>query len=395
MLLDHFFPPDVRVEKEARTLLKAGNEVFLLSLGKDDTPDEELLEGIRVIRKALPQGFLKRAWNFFWFSAFFIHPFWKGALIDSIKQYQIQALHIHDLPMVKTGLSVAKKFSIPIIADLHENYPEAIKVWGRDWKGKLPQPVWRWKQIERFCVQQADRVIVVVDEAKQHYVSDCGIPSEKVTVVMNTEDLDYFHSLPIKEDIVKKYQPYFTISYVGGFGCHRGIQTAISAMPRILSTIPQAKLLLVGSGGNEAKLKEQAKQERIEKEVEFTGWQSFALVPSYIAAGKICPIPHIASGHTNSTIPHKIFQAMAMGKPVIVSSVKPLERIIKETGAGLVYPSENAQALAEAVIRIYQDGALATRLGEAGKRAVKKRYNWEAEGKKLVTLYQDLEESAK
>jgi hypothetical protein len=44
MLLDRFFPPDIRVEKEARTLLKAGHDVFLLSKGKDELPDEELVE---------------------------------------------------------------------------------------------------------------------------------------------------------------------------------------------------------------------------------------------------------------------------------------------------------------------------------------------------------------
>ena len=86
---------------------------------------------------------------------------------------------------------------------------------------------------------------------------------------------------------------------------------------------------------------------------------------------------------------------MAMGKPVVVSSAKPLERIVRETGAGLVYPSGDIEALAEAVIRIYQDGELATRFGDAGKKAVKEKYNWEAEGEKLVSLYQDLEKNFK
>ncbi|MCK4354531.1 MAG: glycosyltransferase, partial [Dehalococcoidia bacterium] len=189
----------------------------------------------------------------------------------------------------------------------------------------LASPLWRWKQMEKFCVQQADKVISVVEEAKQHYVNDCGIPAEKATVVMNTEDLDYFYSLPIEEDIVKKYQPCFAISYIGGFGWHRGIQTAISAMPRVLHQVPDARLLLVGSGPNEAALKELAGRESVEQAVEFTGWQPFELVPSYISASDVCLIPHIASGHTNSTIPHKIFQCMAMGKPVVVSSAKPLD----------------------------------------------------------------------
>lgn len=392
MSLRGFFPPDIRVEKEARSLLKAGHEVFLLSASKGDMPNEETVEGIKVIRKKLPQNFPRRAWNFFCFQVFFIHPFWKKALKDAVKQCEIQAIHVHDLPLVRTGLNVARKFGLPIIADLHENYPEAVRQYRMIAKPVqrllyLASPLWRWKRMERFCVQQADRVVTVVDEAKQHYVNDCGIPEEKATVVMNTEDLDYFYSLPIKEDIVKKYQPYFAISYIGGFGWHRGIQTAISAMPQILSAIPEARLIMVGSGSNEAELKELAKRERVEQAIECIGWQPFELVPSYISASDVCLIPHIASGHTNSTIPHKIFQFMAMGKPVVVSSAKPLKRIVKETGAGLVYSSGDAEALSEAVIRIYRDNELATKLGEAGKKAAGQKYNWEIEGDKLVDIY--------
>lgn len=400
MLLDRFFPPDIRIEKEARSLLKAGHEVFLLSAGKKDMPNEETVEGIRVIRKKLPKNFPRRAWNFFCFQVFFIHPFWKKALEDAVKHYRVEAIHTHDLPLVRTGINIARKFNLPLIADLHENYPEAVRQYRMRAKPTrrildLISPVWRWKRLERFCVQQADRIITVVEEAKQHYINDCGIPAEKVIVVMNTEDLDYLYSLPIKKNICDKYQPYFAIFYIGGVGWHRGIQTAISAMPQILSATPEARLIVVGSGSNEAELKELARKEGVEQAVEFTGWQPFELVPSYISASNVCLIPHIASGHTNSTIPHKIFQCMAMGKPVVVSSAKPLERIVKETGAGLVYSSGDAEALAKALIRIYRDNELATRLGEAGKKVACQKYNWEAEAEKLVGLYQDLQKTIK
>ena len=89
MLLDGFFPSDIRVEKEARTLLKAGHEVFLLSRGKDGVPGEEIVEGTRVIRVKLPRKLPRRAWNYFWFRAFFVHPFWKNALEKVVQQYAV------------------------------------------------------------------------------------------------------------------------------------------------------------------------------------------------------------------------------------------------------------------------------------------------------------------
>ena len=399
MLLGGFFPPDIRVEKEARTLIKAGHEVFLLSLGKDDMRNEELVEDISVIRKKQLQSFLNRVWNYLWFQIFFIRPFWKRALADTVKQYKIEALHVHDLPLVKTATSVAKMFNIPIIADLHENYPEGMKAW-RKVKMTLTSkffnmisPIWRWKRLERLVLQHVDRIITVVEEAKKHYINDCSVPPETITVVMNAEDLEEFGNLEIDESLVTKYINNFVISYIGGFGPHRGIDTAIKSMPKVLEEIPDARLLLVGGKGSaeyEEELKKMCKDLKVENKVEFTDWVDFRLVPSYIALSDVCLVPHHASGHTNTTIPHKLFQYMAMRKPVIVTDCKPLKRIVAECDCGLVVPSGDYKEMAEAVIRLYKDKDYARKLGANGRKAVEETYNWETEAKKLCELYNGL-----
>ena len=138
MLLESYFPPDIRVEKEARILIQAGHEVSLLSPGKEGAPGEEMFEGIRVIRAFLPKSLARRAWEYLWFKAFFLYPSWRKALVNTVKKHKIEVLHIHDLPLVKTGLSVARQFNIPLFADLHENYLEAIKVW-REQKKSVPK----------------------------------------------------------------------------------------------------------------------------------------------------------------------------------------------------------------------------------------------------------------
>jgi glycosyltransferase involved in cell wall biosynthesis len=399
MLLDRFFPPDIRVEKEARTLLKAGHDVFLLSLGRGEMLNDELVEGIRVIRKKLPQSLPRRVWNFLWFQASFVHPILGRALADTIKEYGVEAIHAHDLPMVKTAISVAKKFNIPLIADLHENYPEGVRAWSKVKMSlirklfNLLSPIWRWKRLERMVLQRVDRIITVVDEAKNHYVNDCGVSPEKVTVVMNAEDLEEFGNLEIDESLVTKYENDFVISYIGGFGPHRGIDTAIKSMPTVLEEIPDARLLLVGKGSGEfdKEMRELCKDLNVENNVVFTDWVDFRLVPSYIALSDVCLVPHHASGHTNTTIPHKLFQYMAMRKPVIVTDCKPLKRIVEECDCGIVVPSGDRNEMAEAVIKLYNDRELAAKLGANGRNAVEGKYNWENEAKKLCELYERLE----
>ena len=392
MLLDRYFPPDIRVEKEARSLVKAGHEVFLLSMGRGDLAAEEEVEGIRVIRVSMPQELTRRVPNYVCVRMIHVHPFWKRALDDVVRKHKVEVIHIHDLPLVKTGLSVAGTCGIPLVADLHENYPEAIRSYQARGLSRLTKPmsVMRLKRLERHCVRKSDKVVTVVEQAKNHYINDCGIPADKVCVVMNCEDSGYFCSLPLDCDIVDKYERDFVISYIGGFGIHRGLHTAISSMRHILKEIPQARLLLVGKGAYEVALRQLATSEGVENRVEFVGWQPFSLVPSYVVASDVCLVPHIASGHTNTTIPHKLFQYMAMSKPLVVSSARPLECIVRETGAGLVFPSGDPEALAREVIRLYRDDSLCAEMGRAGKRATEDIYNWEMEGEKLVNLYLQL-----
>ena len=256
----------------------------------------------------------------------------------------------------------------------------------------LLSPVWRWKRLERMVLQRVDRIITVVDEAKEHYVNDCGIPPKKITVVMNAEDLEEFGNLEIDESLVAKYKNDFVISYIGGFGPHRGIDTAIKSMPKVLEEIPDARLLLVGKGSGEfdKEMRELCKDLKVENNVVFTDWVDFRLVPSFIALSDVCLVPHHASGHTNTTIPHKLFQYMVMKKSIIVTDCRPLKRIVEECNCGLVIPSGDYIGMANAVIRLYEDKEYARKLGENGRRAVEEKYNWENEAKKLCELYSRL-----
>lgn len=396
MVLESYFPPDIRVEKEAETLIREGYEVYLLSLGKVGSPKMENIGGINVIRTSY-RGLLSRVWRFFWFNMCFCNPIIRRSLYNIIKQNRIDVIHVHDLPLVKTAVSVAKKFDIPVIADLHENYPEAIRMWRKKRNLKkrvldIVTPIYRWKKLEKSVLQNVERIITVVDEAKEHYVNDCRVPSQKVTVVMNTVDLEEFDKLNACWSLIEKYKNYFVISYIGGFGPHRGLDTAIKSMPKILGEIPNAKLLLIGGKASEYEmyLREMCKKLKVENNVEFTGWVDFSLVPSYIAASDVCLVPHHSSAHTNTTIPHKLFQYMAMKKPVVVTDCKPLKRIVEECKCGIVVPSGDHRRLAEAVVRLYRNRDLAETFGKNGRKCVELKYNWRNEAEKLISVYREV-----
>jgi len=396
ILLPGTFPPDIRVEKEARELIKAGHDVHLVCEAKPDQLANENVSGINVHRIHFNrETLLKRVTN----TRFALNLFWiekcKKEIEKIIEGENVKVIHVHDLPFVLSALSVAKRNTIPTIFDMHENWPEAMRVHDKksiyEW---ITMNVTLHKIIEKYCVKKVNHIIVVVDEQKERLIK-LGVPSKKITVVMNTEDLNMFDDMPLNKSLISKYVDNFIILYVGGFGPHRGIDTAIKSMPKILKEIPDAKLLLVGGKSSKEygkELKKLCEELKVENNVEFTGWVDFSLVPSYIALSDVCLVPHHASGHTDTTIPHKLFQYMAMRKPVIVTDCKPLKRIVEECDCGIVVPSGDYNKMAEAVIRLYKDKEYARKLGENGRRAVEEKYNWENEAKKLCEVYKRLEE---
>ncbi|MCP4713259.1 MAG: glycosyltransferase family 4 protein, partial [Planctomycetes bacterium] len=126
----------------------------------------------------------------------------------------------------------------------------------------------------------------------------------------------------------------------------------------------------------------------IAKQVTFTGFEPFAKLPTYIRLSDVCLIPHISTLHIETTMPNKIFQFMMLGKPVVVSSTRPMMRIVRDAQCGLIFEVQNSESLAEKILEL-KDAGLRRQFGEKGKQAVEDRYNWQITVQALLDLYID------
>jgi glycosyltransferase involved in cell wall biosynthesis len=125
--------------------------------------------------------------------------------------------------------------------------------------------------------------------------------------------------------------------------------------------------------------------------VVFEGFQPQEKIPSYIIASSIGLIPHLKTAHTDNTIPHKLFHYMLMNKPVVAANCNPIERILSESNAGLIYRSNNEKDLADKIIQLYKNNSLRIEMGENGRKAVLEKYNWSITIKNLTNLYKNIE----
>jgi glycosyltransferase involved in cell wall biosynthesis len=389
MLLDKPFPPDPRVANEARSLVAAGHAVFLFCLALHAEPLRDTIDGIAVVRHRMHRQFWKKA------SALILDVpayrlYFRGRLRRFLREFAIEALHVHDLPLISEGLHAARARGIPLIADLHENYPAAIRLydWTHRFPGRLLVRPAAWDAYERRSVPQADRVIVVIEEARDRLLA-MGIDPERITVVENTVHVDEFENFPIDTSLTEHFRDRFVITYVGTFDRHRGLDSVLSATARLRAAVPEMLLILVGAGATEDALRSRAARLELAGHVRFEGWQPFSRFPSYICASDVCLIPHLKTAHTDTTIPHKLFHYMLLERPVVASNCAPIERILTATGAGLIYPSGDAEALAASLARL-RDPELRLRLGRAGRAAVLSRYRWDLTATRLLALYEML-----
>jgi len=387
MLLQSDFPPDIRVEKEAQTLLDSTRYgVVLLCNNRKGLPQQETFNGIIIYRLAYWRilGNKINHWKNYplWFN-----PIWilKGILL--IVKVKPRIIHVHDLPLMFLGLFLARIFNAKLIYDLHENYPATFDLWK---KGGIFKPLLRNKRMalwyDRFSLRKADGVIVVEPEhcdwIQRHYGITCDL-----TVVSNTVDLSNYQQLPIRSELLQGYQDRFVISYVGQISIERDLAVAIRAMAILKNQIKNLIFLIVGEGPDCKRLRKLTHQLQLEDYVVFTGWVPFEDTASYIQLSQVCLIPQGSNDLIDNGTPHKLYQYMALGKPVVVSDAKAMKRIVKETGCGEVFLSGNEQSLAETIVKITHSSVP---YGINGQNAVRIKYNWQFSAEVLLHYYSRL-----
>ena len=392
MVLGKPFPPDIRLEKEIRALAAAGHRLLVLAENRGDEPAREIAAGAIVCR-CLPPAAFQRRLDWLRFQATFRSGYWCNRIARFVQQNRLEALHVHDLPLVGTALEIAASRGLPLVADLHENYPAAKQLWSegsRDplvWFGDDPR---RWERYERRVLPLADQVITVVDEAAERLVSAGTVSAERMTVVSNVEELEWFDALA---DATTAGENCVRLVYVGGVKPHRGLDQVV----RALAELPQGldvRLRIVGVRGRYGReLAALAQECGVGDRIELVEWQPLTAIPNTIRKCDIGLVPHRKHAHTDATIPHKLFQYMLASRPVIVSNCRPLARIIRETDAGLVFESGNVSELARRIAELAANPGLREEMGRRGRAAAAARYNWETEGQKLVALYDKISAS--
>ena len=119
-------------------------------------------------------------------------------------------------------------------------------------------------------------------------------------------------------------------------------------------------------------------------------WVPFKDVNSYVLASNICLVPHENFEHTQTTVPHKLFQYMICERPVLVSNCKPLKRIIGDNNAGYVFEAGNPDDFADKCIEMYNNPDDVMIKVINGKKLADNDFSWNKDSEKLLNLYKNI-----
>lgn len=390
MVLDQDFPPDTRVENEALSLIDAGFDVSLLSVGIKKLPTRATHRGIHLFRRRLPKQ-VRNKMRGLAGTVPLLTLFLEREICKVYREKPFDVLHMHDLHLFGGGIRAGRALGIPVVGDLHENYVEVLQdyAWSTRFPGKLVVSIPRWRRIEKRWVNAVDHLVTVVDEMKVRNTR-LGVDPDRTCVVPNTIRKADFDDFPVDEGIIASIRSEFTILYAGTIGMNRGLDSVIRAMPDVLAEIPGARLVIVGEGRIRGELEILARQMGITDSVVFTGWREQALIKSYILGSHVGLLPLYKTAQTEIAIAHKLFQYMYLERPAVVTNCRVQQRIVEETGCGLVYPSGDSSALSKALLTLAADPDMARRMGQNGHQAVLERYNWEATARGMVEMYEQL-----
>jgi glycosyltransferase involved in cell wall biosynthesis len=391
------FPPEIRVLKEARTLRDAGYDSAVLCPPLAGRPDTETWNGIRIFRPAVLRSAASAADKVL-FQSLFFSPAWWRAVREVVREFQPHVLHVHDIWLARSVFAAAN--GQRIVTDLHENMPAAVEEYAKAYAGafRLFHKIFKTRprvlRYERSVLRRSDRALVTVQEGGARVLEEHpALPRERVVVVENLENKDFANGAAATPPPAPNDSP--SVLYVGGFGPHRGIDTLIRAMAYLREWKVDVRLDLVGAtrGSNYVRmLHELIRELDIASHVHVVEWVPSDSVPELIRRATIGAVPHHSNPHTDSTIPHKLYQYMIVSTPVLVSTSAPLARTVMAARAGAVFRAGDPQDCAEKIRQLLADPGARERLATAGHDYVMRAgHNWEDEaGPILLRAYEGL-----
>jgi len=398
-VFSHYFTPEIgapsaRIHDLARHWVRLGNEVQVITCFPNH-PTGRLYSGYqagRYMQETLDGIQVHRHWTYVTPNRGFIKKtlghlsYIPGAALISNRRLSSPDVAIGTSPTffaAMAGASLARRRQIPFIMEVRDLWPAIFVELGVI---KNRQVIAGLERLEMRLYRQATRVVVVT-EAFRAKLIERGVPREKVATIPNGADVDFWSPRESCGQLRQKYklENRFVVGYVGAHGISHALERVLDSANQ-LRDYPDIHFLFVGEGAEKAKLVERARGLNLSN-ITFVDPVGKDEVREFYQLADVCLVPLKDIPLFDAFIPSKLFEILAMARPIIGSLRGEAADILKRSGGALIVEPEDSKSLADTVLELYRQPAEVRRtMGERGREFVVSNYSREILAKRYLDL---------
>ena len=299
--------------------------------------------------------------------------------------YEVMIIGVtYGQPIIPIAKMISRK---PLVLDLFlGHYETEVVDRGSVNRGSLKAKAYYY--LDKYAPRLADIVLCDSNAHIDYFCKEFGLKREKFRRVFVGTDDDIMYPRQTKRN-----DDNFLVVFYGGFIPLQGVHYIVKAA-KLLESQRDIKFELVGAGLMFREVKELSKKLKTNN-VTFRGWVDYEKLPEHLAKADVCLGIFGDTEKAMRVIPNKVYDTLAMGKPLITMNSLAAREILKDGENCVLVPRANPKALAEAILMLKEHKNLRDEIAERGYKLFKERLNPKAIGKELKTILTELIEKSK
>jgi glycosyltransferase involved in cell wall biosynthesis len=370
MLVTNAFEPDVRVYKEALTLIGGGYRVRLLAWDREKKykPFEKMDE-IEVCRYRRRGRFGRGVLSILSFGMFYLNTFF--ILFKS----HAKVIHCHDLDTLPVGFLAAKIRKIKLIYDAHE--PE--------YYGRFPSLLrCSLNGLEKQLARRASAVFVTNDIQMRKFLN-FSIQKNKIAEIRNCPRDSFFRDPKRRKGNHGK----IILGWVGYIQDRAGIKQAVEAFNALDRKFPQGEMLFIGkihpNFNDDFKILTKGNNK-----IQIIDHVPYQKIAGYYSRIDIAFMLYENDPQYRQITPTKLYEAMAQGIPVLATAVGDAGEIVGKSRCGTIVDVKKPGDIVEKMFILMTDAGLRKKMGQSGYNHARKEYRWEIMEQRILEVYRTL-----
>ncbi|AJE03044.1 glycosyltransferase family 4 protein [Geobacter pickeringii] len=378
VVTQYFWPENFRINDLVSGLLERGNSVTVLT-GIPNYPEGSFFHGYGFFRKTsqeyhgakvvrvplIPRGNgsgVKLALNYLSFvlSVCFLAPFRCREQYDLIFIFEPSPVTVA-LP----ALFLKFLHKIPIMFWVQDLWPESLSATGAVTSRRILDVV---AGVVRFIYRNCDKILITSRSFRQSIERHDGAPENIIYFPQSAEDI--FHPIVETQTLAacNSIPPGFWIMFAGNIGTAQDFQTLIATAEK-LKEHRDIHWVIVGDGRMREWAESEVKTRGLNDNFHFLGRHPLETMPAFYSHADALLVTLKKEPIFALTIPAKIQSYLACGRPVIAALDGEGARIVEEAGAGITCPAESADALCNAILKMYKTPKIEReKMGMSGRR---------------------------